>query len=314
MSPASGTIQLRRATAADVPRMAESRNTDSAAGPADARMAAYLEGRHHPQHAMGPRVAYLATIGGDVAGYIAGHLTRRYGCDGEVQYLYVVPAFRRSGIASMLLRQLAEWFEAQGSARICVDVNEESPGATPFYASHGAQPLRPHWMVWPDVRSVLTGQTEGACLRFAAGADATVAPNVKQAVPFFMVTDIEASLRFYVDGVGFAVTNEWRPETVGGRIQWCWLVLGDAALMLQEYRRDGHPGGAPDGPLGQGVSVCFMCADAIAIYHDLMARGVPARRPFVGNGLWVTSVRDPDGYHLDFESPTNVAEETVYSG
>jgi lactoylglutathione lyase len=27
--------------------------------------------------------------------------------------------------------------------------------------------------------------------------------NVKQAVPFFGVTDMEASLRFYVDGLGF---------------------------------------------------------------------------------------------------------------
>lgn len=33
----------------------------------------------------------------------------------------------------------------------------------------------------------------------------------------------------------------------------------------------------------------------------------------MGNGLWVTSVQDPDGYRLDFESPTDVAEETVYS-
>ena len=29
------------------------------------------------------------------------------------------------------------------------------------------------------------------------------APNVRQAVPFFGVTDIDASLRFYVDGLGF---------------------------------------------------------------------------------------------------------------
>jgi lactoylglutathione lyase len=138
--------------------------------------------------------------------------------------------------------------------------------------------------------------------------------NVKQAVPFFMVTDIEASLRFYVDGLGFVLTREWRPEKAGGRIQWCWLELGDAALMLQEYRKDGRPGGAPEGKLGQGVSICFMCLDAIAIYRDAVARGVAAERPFVGNGLWVTSVRDPDGYGLDFESPTDVPEDTVYSG
>jgi lactoylglutathione lyase len=135
--------------------------------------------------------------------------------------------------------------------------------------------------------------------------------NVKQAVPFFMVTDIDASLRFYVDGLGAVMTNRWIPE---GRIEWCWLQLGQAALMLQEYRqREGHPG-RPEGPLGQGVSVCFMCADAIALYHELISRGVSAKRPFVGNGLWVTSVTDPDGYHLDFESPTDVPEETEYEG
>jgi len=140
--------------------------------------------------------------------------------------------------------------------------------------------------------------------------EVTVTSNVKQAVPFLNVTNIEASLRFYVDGLGSVVTNQWIP---GGRVRWCWLQLGDAALMLQEYWRDGHPAGAPAGPLGQGVSVCFMCADAIAIYRELISRGVAAQRPFVGNGLWVTSVSDPDGYRLDFESPTDVAEETVYS-
>ena len=144
--------------------------------------------------------------------------------------------------------------------------------------------------------------------------ESTVTPNVQQAVPFFMVTDIEASLSFYIDGVGFAMTKAWRPEEAGGRIQWCWLQLGNAGLMLQEYWKEGAPGGAPEGPLGQGVSVCFMCVDAIAIYHDLISKGVAASRPFFGNGLWVTSVRDPDGYRLDFESPTDVLEETVYAG
>ena len=43
--------------------------------------------------------------------------------------------------------------------------------------------------------------------------------NVQEAVPFFMVTDIEASLRFYVDGLGFRLKNEWRPASAGGRIQ-----------------------------------------------------------------------------------------------
>ena len=135
-------------------------------------------------------------------------------------------------------------------------------------------------------------------------------PNVRLVVPFFNVKDIEASLRFYVDGLGFTITRRWEPD---GRIRWCWLELGQVAVMLQEYWKDGQPGGWPEGPLGQGVTICFVCADAIAVYHDARARGLEPSTPFVGNNLWVTSFTDPDGYRLDFESPTDVPEDTVYS-
>jgi catechol 2,3-dioxygenase-like lactoylglutathione lyase family enzyme len=137
-----------------------------------------------------------------------------------------------------------------------------------------------------------------------------VASNVKQAVPFFGVRDIDRSLDFYVRGLGFTMRRQWSPA---GRVRWCSLELGDAAVMLQEYWKDGQPGGGPSGPLGQGVSICFMCADAIAVYRDAKRRGLDASTPFVGNNLWVASFTDPDGYRLDFESPTQVAEGTVYS-
>ncbi len=129
--------------------------------------------------------------------------------------------------------------------------------------------------------------------------------NVKQAVPFFWVTDMQASLRFYVDGLGFSMTRQWTPH---GTIEWCCLEIGGAALMLQEYRE----GRRPDGALGAGVSINFICDDAIALYHQFVARGVAAGRPFVGNGMWVTGMKDPDGYALFFESVTDAEEESVY--
>jgi lactoylglutathione lyase len=132
--------------------------------------------------------------------------------------------------------------------------------------------------------------------------------NVQQAVPFFMVRDIEASLRFYVDGLGFTKTIEWVPD---GKLQWCWLEHGGAAVMLQELWRSGPHTNTATEKLGVGVSVCFMCRDAIALYRDFKTRGVDAKRPFVGNRLWVTQTVDPDGYRLDFESPTDAAEESV---
>ena len=30
---------------------------------------------------------------------------------------------------------------------------------------------------------------------------------------------------------------------------------------------------------------------------------------FVGNGLWVVPVTDPDGYRMEFESPTDARQE-----
>jgi len=134
----------------------------------------------------------------------------------------------------------------------------------------------------------------------------STAANLKQAVPFLWVTDLERSLRFYVDGLGFALKNKWEPE---GRIRWCWLTRGGASIMLQEYL----PGRRPEGTLGQGVSLCFQCEDAVALYREFRSRGIEVKEPSVGNSMWVTVFTDPDGYNLDFESMTDVAEDTKLS-
>lgn len=129
--------------------------------------------------------------------------------------------------------------------------------------------------------------------------------NVRQAVPFFMVTDMRRSLAFYVEGLGFETKITWEPE---GAIEWCWLQLGTASLMLQEYRLN-----PPSEKLGVGVSVAFICEDALTIYKEVLLRRISVDEPFVGNHMWVVGMKDPDGYHIFFESQTDVPEETKYS-
>ncbi len=34
-------------------------------------------------------------------------------------------------------------------------------------------------------------------------------PNVKQAIPFFRVSNIDVSVRYYIDGLGFRMTKNW---------------------------------------------------------------------------------------------------------
>jgi lactoylglutathione lyase len=135
--------------------------------------------------------------------------------------------------------------------------------------------------------------------------------GVQQVVPLLAVRSMDTSLRFYVDGLGFHMTNDW---IVDGKRRWCWIELGDAAVMLQEvvppekYKRE------IEGKAGTGMSLNFICRDALAFYRTVRDRGVAAQRPFVGNRMWVTSLNDPDGYDLHFESLTDAPEETQYDG
>jgi hypothetical protein len=130
--------------------------------------------------------------------------------------------------------------------------------------------------------------------------------NVKKAVPLFMVVNMTNSLNFYVQGLGFELKNKWEPR---GKIEWCWLELGTASIMLQEYRNN-----IPIDKRGEGVSVCFMCEDALTIYKQILLNGLStSSEPIVGNNLWVVSLNDPDGYKVYFESPTDLPEETTYS-
>jgi lactoylglutathione lyase len=135
-------------------------------------------------------------------------------------------------------------------------------------------------------------------------------PNIKQAVPFFMVADMGTSLSFYVDGLGFTMLNQWKPRD---KIEWCWLQRDSTAIMLQERREKGQQAADPPQKLGVGVSICFQCEDALALYHEFTGRGLKINEPFVGNGMWVVCLADVDGYKLDFESVTDAPKETKYS-
>jgi len=141
-------------------------------------------------------------------------------------------------------------------------------------------------------------------------ADAKPEGNVKQVVPFLRVSDIERSVSYYTEALGFKIRNKW---VVEGRLRWCWLELGGAALMLQQFPKEGQDSWSPACKVGEGVTLCFTCQDAVAIYHQARSLGIEASEPQVGNAMWVTCLSDPDGYRLDFESPTDTPEDTKLS-
>jgi lactoylglutathione lyase len=135
--------------------------------------------------------------------------------------------------------------------------------------------------------------------------------NVTAVVPLLIVTSMEQSIVFYVDGLGFVIQNRWIPE---GRLRWCRISLGGADLMLQEASESTRQKMAAAGTLGNGSAIYFQCSDALAIYRETAARGIFAlREPQVGNVAWEVFFADPDGYKINFSSPTNLPEETLLS-
>jgi GNAT superfamily N-acetyltransferase len=147
------TRQYRQATEADLPFIAHILADWQSGEYWNRRVSGYYHKELHPQQALLPRVIYVAIASGSLVGFIAGHLTERFGCDGELQWINVIPGFRKTGIAIELLHLLARWFVEQNALFICVDPGSEQ--SRKFYLRNGAANLNEHWMAWKDISIVL---------------------------------------------------------------------------------------------------------------------------------------------------------------
>ena len=147
-------LTYRLASLDDVPGMAAVRARDW--GTEEywrERIAGYLRGDTNPAKALAERHSIVCAQEARVVGLVAGHLTRRYGCDGELQWITVLPENRNLGIALRLLNLMAEWFESRKARTVCVDVDPGNSPARCLYRRTGAVDLSPHWMVWRDIRT-----------------------------------------------------------------------------------------------------------------------------------------------------------------
>ncbi|GJG87312.1 hypothetical protein tb265_24930 [Gemmatimonadetes bacterium T265] len=133
--------------------------------------------------------------------------------------------------------------------------------------------------------------------------------------PYFEVFDMPASLAFYRDALGFEVVSasplaaSGAPDTHG----WVWLRQGAAELMLNAaYDPEAERPAAPDPIRAVGhadVALYIGCADVDHVYAHLRGRGLEAGPPHgTSYGMREVSVRDPDGFTLNFLSPLPPAE------
>ena len=144
-------ITFRSAQVADIPALAAIRAAEwETESYWTRRIGEYLSG----EGAQG-RTILIAEDGDTLVGFVAGHRTRRFGCDGELQWVNVDREHRARGIGAMLVQQIGFWFVEQGARRICVDVEPDNAVARALYSRCGAKPFKPYWMIWENSRDMV---------------------------------------------------------------------------------------------------------------------------------------------------------------
>jgi GNAT superfamily N-acetyltransferase len=114
------------------------------------RVEGYFTGQYSPSHALPERAMFVAEAEGEVIGFIAGNRSTRLGCNGELQWMFVLPEWQRRGVGTLLLGELSQWFIANGTTRVIIDAPPANP-CRAFYIKHGAEDFDAHWLYWPEI-------------------------------------------------------------------------------------------------------------------------------------------------------------------
>jgi len=86
----------------------------------------------------------IAEINGEIVGYILFYnpINERFGfktkhCFGGIIELYVMPEFRRKGVASQLIQRCVDYLKSKGAIDVRVDVLMHNKKAMNLYQKHG---------------------------------------------------------------------------------------------------------------------------------------------------------------------------------
>jgi catechol 2,3-dioxygenase-like lactoylglutathione lyase family enzyme len=125
--------------------------------------------------------------------------------------------------------------------------------------------------------------------------------------PELFVPDVDASLRFYVDTLGFRLVRTDPPGE--GPHTFALLMLDNAVFMIAHESLAGDATRPRSGERrGRGIHVRIMVPDVDAVYERVRAKGVRIRVPIDDRdyGLRDFIMEDADGYDLRFASPLPV--------
>ena len=128
-------------------------------------------------------------------------------------------------------------------------------------------------------------------------------PHFKKLTPNLLVANVERSLAFYVDTLGFArgmTVPDASPlvfaSVTGGPVE---IFFNDAAGAIKEYPGFG---GKPIGATG----TMYIEVEGVDALHDRLKANVPIAMPILTQfyGMREFAITDPDGYVITFAERT----------
>ncbi len=131
-----------------------------------------------------------------------------------------------------------------------------------------------------------------------------MAIDVRGVTTLLEVFDMQASIAFYRDLLGFEVVQTWGPD---GNWSWAMLRAGHSTLMLNTAYDEGERPAVPDAGRVRGhadTELYVACANVNDVHEHLRQKGHAVNPPIVThygtNQIWLT---DPDGFRVCFQSP-----------
>ena len=126
----------------------------------------------------------------------------------------------------------------------------------------------------------------------------TTQTNLESIRPFFIVKDLPASVRYYVEQLGFALEFEGPP----GDVYYAQVGRDAAAIMLKTISAEVAPQPNHTRHPWARWDAYIYTQDPDALYEEFRGRGATFHQQlkFIDDGLWGFEVEDADGYRIAF--------------
>lgn len=129
--------------------------------------------------------------------------------------------------------------------------------------------------------------------------------KINQMIPMLNVRDIQASLQFYENALGFKMAS---PREALDEWKWCSIVNGDIHLMLAASIEGDPPFNSHADPnSGNWPAIYYWYPDNVVELHgELEAKGYAVSNLYVTfYGMKEFWLHDPDGHLLTFGESTD---------